>query len=62
MATSFAVSTDAEEALVVRVWAGDDGSIHARLTTQDLTTVTVGRDRTLAAIAAWLDALTADIH
>ena len=48
------------EALVVRVWAEPDGSIHARLTTDGLTTITVGRDKTLAAFAAWLDAITAD--
>ena len=61
MAISFGVSTDEEEALVVRVWAGADGSIRARLTADDLSTITIGRDKTLAAFAAWLDAATADV-
>ena len=55
------MGTDADS-LVVRVWAEADGSIHARFTTNDLTTVLVGRDKTLAAFAAWLDAITADLH
>jgi len=43
------------------VWAEPDGSIHARLTTDGLTTITAARDQTLAAFAARLDAVTADL-
>jgi len=57
-----AVSSDTAEALVIRVWAEDDGSIHARMTADGLTTIVSGRDRTLAAFAAWLDAVTADLR
>ena len=65
MATSVAVSDDPvnEEALVVRVWADGERDIRAIFrTTNDLTTTVVGRDRTLAAFAAWLDGVIADLR
>jgi len=59
-ALSDTVGTDGDS-LVFRVWAEADNSIHARLTTNNLTTVLVGRDKALAAFAAWLDAITAEL-
>jgi len=60
-----AVNTDEEtqEALVVRVWAEDNGDIRADFrTATDLKTTVVGRDRTLAAFTAWLDGVIADLR
>ena len=50
-----------EEALVVRVWVEGDRDVRAAFrTANDLTTIVVGRDRTLAAFTAWLDGVIAD--
>jgi hypothetical protein len=52
----------APDTLVVRVWAGSDGEIRARLSSGGITIPAADRDSTLSAVAAWLDQVIADLR